>query len=50
MLYYSRINLSEGINFVMRSALKSVLFVTIGISEIKDLSFTHLSVMVVMMF
>ena len=45
MLYYDRIDLIEGIGVSKTSAQKSAIFVTIGIFQIKGLSFNHMSTM-----
>ena len=50
MLYYDRIDVSEGNYINKTNALKSVIFVTIGIFEIKGLSFKRISVIGVMIY
>ena len=43
MLYFSRIEISEGIDLVKQVHQKNVIFVTIGIFQIKFLSFSQMS-------
>ena len=45
MLYYNKIDVSEGIDINKQAHLKNVLLVTIGIFYIKDLGFNQLDVM-----
>ena len=42
MLYYHRIDVSEGIDVNKTSDQKSTIFVTIGIFKIKSLIFNHM--------
>ena len=50
MLYYDRIEVSEGIDIKKQVHQKSVIFVTIGIFLIKCLSFNQMSAIGVMMY
>ena len=50
MLYFDSINVSEGIDVNKTSALKSVIFVTVGISYIKVLSFKQMSAIDAMIY
>ena len=46
MLYYNRIDVSDGIDVNKTSYMRNALFATITIFSKKDLSFCHLSAMV----
>ena len=50
MIYYDRIDVSEGTVLIKQANEKSVMFVTIGVFKIKILSFKCLFAVVVMFY